>query len=587
MRLCVIATDYDGTISLNGTLDEAVREKIMAARRRGIVVVLVTGRILSELRDVAGDLSFVDGIVAENGAVISLPNGQLRLLGRVPPIELLARLAEHGIEFKVGHCVVEMEAEYADTAISIIRTLQLPLGITFNRNRMMLLPASISKAAGLRELLQIIGLSWHNAIGIGDAENDHELLATCEFSVAVEWGSAGLKRCADQVISGSPDMAVAEYIEKVSSQVRLPETATSRHKLTLEGIHGQPPFEIGIRGRNALITGDPRTGKSWLAGLLAEQLILKHYTVYVFDPEGDYVNLGDLPDTLVLGGKRMLPQFEDLALLMRQGWSIVFNLSHLNHLQKLKYLEDHLPLVAEHRRARGFPHKIFLDECHNFLTNDNCQILLDPELNSYTLITYRPRALPSNLWESIQVVAATQLAARGDVDVLWDLFAKQSQTIGSESELANHRQRKLWYETLSGLGVAEAGLLPPTEETAGELRCFRVAPRLTNHLRHQTKYFELPVSPDRHFVFTENGLPTSESATSLRSLPLHVSRASPQSLHGHLKRNDFSRWIAKQFCYSDLADTVRLLESKYRDMEHAAEFADELSAAINKVSGNT
>lgn len=127
MRLRVIATDYDGTISLNCTLDETVREKIITARRRGIVVVLVTGRILSELRDVAGDLSFADGIVAENGAVVSLPNGQLRLLGRLPPIELLARLAEHGIEFKVGHCVVEMDAEYADTAISIIRILQLPL----------------------------------------------------------------------------------------------------------------------------------------------------------------------------------------------------------------------------------------------------------------------------------------------------------------------------------------------------------------------------------------------------------------------------------------------------------------------------
>jgi DNA replication protein DnaC len=34
-----------------------------------------------------------------------------------------------------------------------------------------------------------------------------------------------------------------------------------------------------VRGRNVLIAGDPRSGKSYLAGLLAEQLILHRYSV--------------------------------------------------------------------------------------------------------------------------------------------------------------------------------------------------------------------------------------------------------------------------------------------------------------------
>jgi hydroxymethylpyrimidine pyrophosphatase-like HAD family hydrolase len=37
------------------------------------VVLLVTGRMIQELRRVVGDLHFVDGIVAENGAVIHFP----------------------------------------------------------------------------------------------------------------------------------------------------------------------------------------------------------------------------------------------------------------------------------------------------------------------------------------------------------------------------------------------------------------------------------------------------------------------------------------------------------------------------------
>ncbi len=51
MQLRVIATDYDGTIARDGVLDGCVREAIAKARQRGVLVVIVTGRILSELRN--------------------------------------------------------------------------------------------------------------------------------------------------------------------------------------------------------------------------------------------------------------------------------------------------------------------------------------------------------------------------------------------------------------------------------------------------------------------------------------------------------------------------------------------------------
>jgi len=46
-----------------------------------------------------------------------------------------------------------MDAEFSAVAMSLIREQELPLAITFNRQRMMLLPASISKSSGLKELL--------------------------------------------------------------------------------------------------------------------------------------------------------------------------------------------------------------------------------------------------------------------------------------------------------------------------------------------------------------------------------------------------------------------------------------------------
>lgn len=78
-------------------LDPDVRQAIAEARAQGIVVVLVTGRILEDLRRVAGDLHFADAVVAENGAVIEFPDsGYLRVLGQPPPAALFNEAALDG-----------------------------------------------------------------------------------------------------------------------------------------------------------------------------------------------------------------------------------------------------------------------------------------------------------------------------------------------------------------------------------------------------------------------------------------------------------------------------------------------------------
>jgi hydroxymethylpyrimidine pyrophosphatase-like HAD family hydrolase len=193
MKFGVLALDYDGTIARDGVLDPDVKAAITEARARGIVVVLVTGRILSDLRQAAGGIEFVDAVVAENGAVLAFPNGQSRLIGHLPPQVFLDELRRRGIEFRTGQCLVEADAALARRILEVIRELELPLVMLFNRSRLMVLPQAISKGTGLREALNTLRLSVHNAIAIGDAENDHDLLAECETAVAVGWGSAALQ----------------------------------------------------------------------------------------------------------------------------------------------------------------------------------------------------------------------------------------------------------------------------------------------------------------------------------------------------------------------------------------------------------
>ena len=138
MKLSVIALDYDGTVARGDVLDPSVRDAIAAARTRGIVVLLVTGRILDELRRVAGDLHFVDGVIAENGAVIHFPDsGRTSALAPLVPEDFVAELRRRGIPFAAGQCLVDADANEAPRLLDVIRTLELPLVLIFNRGRVM------------------------------------------------------------------------------------------------------------------------------------------------------------------------------------------------------------------------------------------------------------------------------------------------------------------------------------------------------------------------------------------------------------------------------------------------------------------
>ena len=55
----------------------------------------------------------------------------------------------------------------------------------FNKDAVMVLPAGVNKATGLDYALRKLGLSFHETVGIGDAENDHAFLQRCECAVAV------------------------------------------------------------------------------------------------------------------------------------------------------------------------------------------------------------------------------------------------------------------------------------------------------------------------------------------------------------------------------------------------------------------
>jgi hypothetical protein len=65
-----------------------------------------------------------------------------------------------------------------------------------------------------------------------------------------------------------------------------------------------------------------------------------------------------------------------------------------------------------------------------------------------------------------------------------------------------------WLHSLASLAIDEALLLPGGQESGDRLTRFRVALRMSPHVRHREKYCQVPVRPGREFVFTSSGQAT-------------------------------------------------------------------------------
>jgi len=551
MKLSVIALDYDGSVASHDVMSAAVREAVATARRSGLIVVLATGRLLDELRRVAGDLRGFDGVVAENGAVLYMPaNAHTTRLAPGIPLAYLAELRRLGVPHQTGYSLVDADANDAPVLLNVIRTLELPLVLQFNGGRVMTVPQGVSKATGLRSLLTALRQSPHNTVAIGDAENDHELLRLAEVGAAVEWGSATLRAAADVIVPGAGPPAVADYIAGLVASRQLPVPMRARRRLTLGTANDGREVSLGMRGRNVLVAGDAMSGKSWAAGLVCEQLILQGYSVCIIDPEGDYRVLEELPGVTVVGVHDRPPAPADVVRALRYpDNSLVIDLSSHSAADKREYISTILPVLNAVRRRTGLPHRIVLDEAHYFLYDDHAARLLDLEGHGYTFVTYQASRLPAALLAATEAIIVTRESDPQEIAAL------RAWCRGCRS------RDPICWDGLARLGIAQAVLLPGTEEAGGELIQFTLAPRLTPHVRHRNKYADVPVADGRGFVFNASDHQGSRTVRTLRQFARELGR---QDADAYLRRGDFSRWIGDVHGDHSLAAELRELEARYR-----------------------
>jgi hypothetical protein len=408
MRYFALATDYDGTLAEDGTVHPDTLKMLERFRNTGRQLILVTGRLLPDLKKVFPQYEVFQKIVAENGAVLYNTQTHLEnLLGEAPPDEFVATLADKGVEpLEIGRVIVATLDSHKQTVLQTIEELGLELQIIFNKGAAMVLPSGVNKATGLRTALKRLGLSTHNTIGVGDAENDHAFLKICERSVAVANALPSLKAKSDLVTAGAAGRGVADLIERVLEDDLASLSARDDRDSMVLGVADGRALRVPVYGTSLLVSRDSSGEKSRVTKNVMERLKEAGYQFLAFDPAGDYQAV---EGAVLVGDRKRAPLIDEvLKTLASTGQSLIVNLLGVPTPKRPVFFENLVPRLREMRVRTGRPHWLILDEVHHLMPVMQRAIEDGPirGLTGAVLIAMEPDQLPPSVLCSLDMIIA-------------------------------------------------------------------------------------------------------------------------------------------------------------------------------------
>jgi len=518
-----VALDLDGTIASQGNLSVKALDAIDRVRRDGVVVILATGRIATELAaDFPQLTDHFDALVLENGAVAVI-GGTARALAMPVDAALYDALTDRGVPHRRGQVLAAVDGEHAATVLATIGELGLDCQLVRNRGSLMVLPAGVTKGTGLRAVLGEMNLSAHNTIAVGDAENDLSLFGMAEVGAAVVNALPSLRERADLVLDAEDGDGVATLLNGpylTGAQRICPE----RWWIDIGAFDDGSRVRIPGSQSRILVRGPAGSGKSYLSGLMAERWILTGYSVLVIDPEGDHGELRNLNQVQVVDARHYFPQpIELVNTFLHPNNSIVLDMSGLAQRDKSDYLRRLRTTVEAYRERHGFPHWVIYDEAQLLGTDQAARWL---RRAGYVLTSFAPASLPTNEID--------------EADIVLEL---------DHTEASGGMRTSMPPRALLRVGTKPA-------------RSFTVADRRTTHVRHRHKYADVSLPAERQFYFRPVGGQHVAPATTMHDFAAALKHLDPHALRYHLERGDFSRWLDSTIADKNFARHVAAWEDE-------------------------
>jgi hydroxymethylpyrimidine pyrophosphatase-like HAD family hydrolase len=540
MWFTALATDYDGTLATDGVVPPQTIAALTEFRKSGRKLLMVTGRRLQDLVDVFPDVQLFDLIVTENGAVLYSPaTKETALIAPPPPPKLVELLQKKGVTpLEIGDSIVATWLPNESLVFDSIKELGLEHQVIFNKGAVMILPPGINKASGLAAALRKLGMSAHNVVGIGDAQNDLAFLTACECSVAVANALQSVQEAADITVSETRGAGVEQIMQRLID-TDLAELSLPRHQILLGKDAADEEILFSPRAKGLLIAGTSGSGKSTAVTVVLERLGQKGYQFALIDPEGDYENL---EYSITVGNSQHAPTPDEATQHLRdsQG-SVIVNLLGLPLADRPEFLGMFLPRVKSLRDSLGHPHWIIIDEAHHMLPRNDSHILQASanDLTGMIFVTVHPDEMAVAALKSID-----QMIILGKSP--GEMFASFSKATGETIEFKEQEELEaheafFWQK---GCSVRRIAIARPQ----GERR------------RHLRKYAEGDVGLEKSFYFRGK-----DNKLNLRVQNLILFMQISEGLDDetwlyHLRNAEYSKWFAVAIKDDNLAKKTAVVE---------------------------
>ncbi|MDZ4836853.1 MAG: HAD-IIB family hydrolase [Candidatus Melainabacteria bacterium] len=537
------AFDYDGTLASDGRVFESTITALQKIKDSGRKLLMVSGRELEDLFRVFPQYEMFDLLVLENGALLYNPaTKQERKLTEDASQDLINELKRRKVEpVNYGRCIISTWAPSHQETIEAIHALGLELQIIFNKGSVMILPSGCNKGTGLMEACKELGLSPHNVVGAGDAENDHAFLALCQVAVAVSNALPALKDRADVVTTADHGAGIEEMTEMLLKD-EFAHYELKRQDLVLGQDASGEDVKFAALGKSILIAGPSGGGKSNATLGILDTLSKADYQFCLIDPEGDYEAF---EKAVVLGDAKRAPRAEEVLQLLRNPDSnAIVNLLGLPLADRPGFFSALLPRLQDMRAEFGRPHWIVIDEAHHLLPAEwkPAKSLLPQEIDGLLMITVHPGLVSPEILQHIDIVLAISEQPEKTIEEFAKVVEKDIPTC--DKVVLEPGQAIMWQP---GVEAAEPKLV-------------NLALSTIERRRHRRKYAEGELPEDRSFYFT------GPHKLKLRAQNLITFRQLADGLDDetwlyHLERKEYSTWFKNMIKDDELAEVAEQCES--------------------------
>lgn len=235
----LIALDMDGTLLNNDhDVSEENRLAIKEAEKKGVHVVLSTGRSLKTARDYVLSLELSSYLVTVNGSEIWGPDGELvhRSPVATEHIKWMHELSsQHNARFWAISTENNWNNEMPDDLLSqewlkfgfhieeddirekVLKELEAKGLFELSNSSLVNIEVNalgINKAKGLEKVCGLLGISMKNVMAVGDSLNDIAMITDAGLGIAMGNAQEAVKQAANDITGTNNENGVAQAIRK-------------------------------------------------------------------------------------------------------------------------------------------------------------------------------------------------------------------------------------------------------------------------------------------------------------------------------------------------------------------------------------